>query len=58
MSPSLLNIFDLKEILEKLFIEFFKDNKELFLVDLMVILLKLILKLIVTTGVRFGIAVY
>jgi len=30
MSPSLLNVSDLKEILEKLFIEFFDDNKELF----------------------------
>ena len=33
MSPSLLNIFDLKEILESLLEEFFKENKSLFLVD-------------------------
>ena len=28
MSPSLLNIFDLKEILEKIFIDFFENNKQ------------------------------
>ena len=33
MSPSLLNISDLKEILESLFEEFFNENKALFLVE-------------------------
>ena len=52
MSPSLLNIFDLKEILEKLFIEFFKDNKELFLVDLNVDSFKIDIKIDGDNGVK------
>ena len=52
MSPSLLNVSDLKEILEKLFIEFFDDNKELFLVDLNVDSFKIDIKIDGDNGVK------
>jgi ribosome maturation factor RimP len=52
MSPSLLNIFDLKEILEKIFIEFFENNKQLFLVDLDVDSFKIDVKIDGDNGVK------
>tara|TARA_B100000900_G_scaffold245938_2_gene209131 strand:+ start:4524 stop:4688 length:165 start_codon:yes stop_codon:yes gene_type:complete len=52
VSPSLLNIFDLKEILESLFEEFFKENKSLFLVDFSMEAFKIDIKIDGDKGVK------
>ena len=54
MSPSLLNIFDLKEILESLFEEFFKENKSLFLVDFSMEAFKIDIKIDGDKGVKIS----
>ena len=54
MSPSLLNIFDLKEILEGLFEEFFKENKSLFLVDFSMEAFKIDIKIDGDKGVKIS----
>ena len=54
MSPSLLNISDLKEILESLFEEFFNENKALFLVEFSIESFKIDIKIDGDKGVKIS----